>query len=331
MNCNYAQCDISHTKEEIRHTNHDLKKCKDGNRSKLYATLHLEGITAGDVVSDLKQGNTVDQNDECERDGSKVRRERGVPSRVRAPRNIELKFTSCVGGRTGKLLAVAEVASGGGALSLLKGFRHLTKVEEGNEGSGEGQKSQEEQEEAVDLLGKGKSPDLESAEEESKDDDQQQGNGQDAENQEDVDHIEDLANGATDGVLFPVAQDGSAGLESLSIVLEGASDALDIIRVSGDVQEGRGLLKSSSVVSSLGGVCGEESQRRIQEGGQKPKQARQGEKHKHAVRQLTLLGDGVEGGVERNNVQRESGERKEESERVRSDELHSSDRGWTSA
>ena len=49
------------------------------------------------------------------------------------------------------------------------------------------------------------------------------------------------------------------------------------------------------------------------------------------MRQLTLLGDGVKGGVERNNVQRESGERKEESERVRSDELHSSDRGWTSA
>ena len=59
--------------------------------------------------------------------------------------------------------------------------------------------------------------------------------------------------------------------------------------------------------------------------------SRQEEKHKQAVRQLTLLGDGVKGGVERNNVQRESGERKEESERVRSDELHSSDRGWTSA
>ena len=41
--------------------------------------------------------------------------------------------------------------------------------------------------------------------------------------------------------------------------------------------------------------------------------------------QLTLLGDGVEGGVERNNVQRKGGERKEESERVRDDELHGSD------
>jgi hypothetical protein len=42
-------------------------------------------------------------------------------------------------------------------------------------------------------------------------------------------------------------------------------------------------------------------------------------------RKLTLLGNDVEGGVERNNVQRESGEREKECERVRDDELHGSD------
>ena len=255
MNCNYAQCDISHTKEEIRHTNHDLKKCKDGNRSKLYATLHLEGITAGDVVSDLKKRDTVDQHDECEGDGSKVRRERCVPSRVGAPRNIILKSTNGKGGGTGELLAVAIAASDGGALGLLEGVGHLTKVEEGNEGTSEGKERQEEQEETVDLLGKGKSPDLESAEEESKDDDQQQGNGQDAENQKDVDHIKDLANGAANGVLFPVAHDGCAGSESLRVVLKSTGDALDIVEISGDVQEAGDLLKGSSTVGSLGGVC----------------------------------------------------------------------------
>jgi len=263
-----------------------------GNRSRLYATLHLEGITAGDVISDLQQGDTVDQNDKCEGDRDKVRRKGSEPSRVRAPGNIILKVALGISGGTRELLAVTESASGSGTLGLLKGFGHLTKVEEGDECAGEGQKGQEEQEEAVDLLGKGKSPDLESAKEESKDDDQQQGNGQDAENQEDVDHVEDLANGAADGVLVPVAHDGLAGLKSLSIVLESAGDALNIVRVSGDVQEVGGLLKSSSIVSSLGGV---------------------------------LLGNGVEGGVERNNVQRKGGERKEESERVRDDELHSGD------
>jgi len=262
------------------------------NRSKLYATLHLEGISAGDVISDLQQGDTVDQNDKCEGDGGKERREGSEPSRVGAPRNIVLKLTLGKGGRTREQLAVTLAASGSGALGLLEGIGHLAKVEEGDEGAGEGKEGQEEQEEAVDLLGKGKSPDLESAEEESKDDDQQQGNGQDAENQEDVDHVEDLANGAADGVLVPVAHDGLAGLKSLSIVLESAGDALNIVRVSGDVQEVGGLLKSSSIVSSLGGV---------------------------------LLGNGVEGGVERNNVQRKGGERKEESERVRDDELHSGD------
>ena len=40
---------------------------------------------------------------------------------------------------------------------------------------------------------------------------------------------------------------------------------------------------------------------------------------------LTLLSDDVEGGVKRNNVQREGGKRKDESERVRDDELHGSD------
>ena len=45
----------------------------------------------------------------------------------------------------------------------------------------------------------------------------------------------------------------------------------------------------------------------------------------HARLQLTLLGDRVVGGVERHDVQREGGERKEESERVRDDELHGSD------
>ena len=230
-----------------------------GNRSKLYATLHLEGITAGDVISDLQQGDTVNQNDKCERDGGQKRRERSVPSRVRAPRNIVLKFTLGSGGGTRELLAITERASGGGGLSLLQGFRHLAKVEECNKGAGEGQEGQEEQKETVDLLGKGKSSDLESAEEQSKDDDQQQGNGQDAENQEDVDHVEDLANGAADGVLVPVAHDGLAGLKSLSIVLESAGDSLDIVRVSGDVQEAGDLLESSSVVRSLGGVCEEES------------------------------------------------------------------------
>jgi hypothetical protein len=263
-----------------------------GNRSKLYATHHLEGITAGDVISDLQQGDTVDQNDKCERDGGKERREGGEPSRVRAPRNIVLKVTEGSGGGTRELLAVTERACDSGALGLLEGFGHLTKVEEGDEGAGEGQEGQEEQEEAVDLLGKGKSPDLESAEEQSEDDDQQQGDGQDAENQEDVDHIEDLANRAADGVLIPVAHDGLAGLKSLSIVLESAGDSLDIVRVSGDVQEGGGLLESSSIVRSLGGE---------------------------------LLGDGVEGCVERNDVQREGGERKEKSERVRDDELHGGD------
>jgi hypothetical protein len=237
-----------------------LKKCKDGNRSKLYATLHLEGITAGDVISDLKQRNTVDQHDECERDGSKVRSERSEPSRVRAPRNVELKSTLGIGGGTGELLAVAEAASDGGALSLLEGIGHLAKIEESNEGASEGQKCQEEQKETVDLLGKGKSSDLESAEEEAKDDDQQQGNRQDAENKEDVDHVEDLANRATNGVLVPVVHDGLAGLESISIVLESASDALDIVRVSGDVQEVGGLLKSSRVVRGLNGVCDRASQ-----------------------------------------------------------------------
>ena len=45
----------------------------------------------------------------------------------------------------------------------------------------------------------------------------------------------------------------------------------------------------------------------------------------HARLQLTLLGDRVEGGVEGHDVQREGGEREEESERVRDDELHGSD------
>ena len=45
----------------------------------------------------------------------------------------------------------------------------------------------------------------------------------------------------------------------------------------------------------------------------------------HARLQLTLLGDREVGGVERHDVQREGGERKEESERVRDDELHGSD------
>jgi len=269
-----------------------LKKCKDGNRSKLYATLHLEGITAGDVVSDLQQGDTVDQNDECERDGGKVRREGRVPSSVRAPSDIVLKIALGIGGGTRKLLAISECALSGGALSLGEGFRHLAEIEEGNEGASEGQESQEEQEETVDLLGKGKSPDLESAKEESKDDDQQQGNRQDAKNQEDVDHVEDLANGAADSVLIPVAHDGLAGDVGLGVILESTGDALDIVRVSGDVQESGNLLESSRGVSRLGGV---------------------------------LPRDDVEGGVERNNVQREGGKRKDESERVRDDELHGSD------
>ena len=291
------------------------------NRSKLYATLHLEGITAGDVVSDLQQGDTVDQNDECERDGGKVRREGRVPSSVRAPSDIVRKNALGIGGGTRKLLAISECALSGGALSLGEGFRHLAEIEEGNEGASEGQESQEEQEETVDLLGKGKSPDLESAKEESKDDDQQQGNRQDAKNQEDVDHVEDLANGAADSVLIPVAHDGLAGLKSLSIVLESAGDALNIVRVSGDVQEVGGLLKSSSIVSSLGGVYGE-SHNESKESGQKKCKCKQ---KRVKLQQLTLLGNGVEGGVERNNVQRKGGERKEESERVRDDELHSGD------
>jgi hypothetical protein len=46
---------------------------------------------------------------------------------------------------------------------------------------------------------------------------------------------------------------------------------------------------------------------------------------KQAQQELTLLGNGVEGGVERNDVQREGGKREEKSERVRDDELHSGD------
>jgi hypothetical protein len=49
------------------------------------------------------------------------------------------------------------------------------------------------------------------------------------------------------------------------------------------------------------------------------------QKKKMSQEQLTLLGDGVEGRVERNDVQREGGERKEKSERVRDDELHGGD------
>ena len=218
-------------------------------------------LAAGDAVRD-----TVDQNDECKRDRGKARCEGSEPGRVRAPRNIVRQGVDGSGGGTGELLAVAKGANSGGAFGILEGVGHLAKIEERDEGSGEGEEGQEKQEETVHLLGKGKGPDLESTEEESEEDDQQQGDGQDAENQKDVDHIEDLADGAVDGVLFPVAHDGGAGLESLGVVLEGTGDSLDIVGVNGDVQEGGSLLESSGGVRCLGGVCGEKVRMRRFEG-----------------------------------------------------------------
>jgi len=79
--------------------------------------------------------------------------------------------------------------------------------------------------------------------------------------------------------LVPVAHDRRAGDVRLGVLLESFGDALDVISSSGDVQETSGLLKSSTVVLSFEEV---------------------------------LLGNDVEGGVERNNVQRESGEREKE-------------------
>lgn len=89
------------------------------------------------------------------------------------------------------------------------------------------------------------------------------------------------------------------------------------------------MLESSRGVRRLGGVCDWKSQIKEKKACQlfcasemrKKRNAREG---LHDG-ELTLPSDDVEGGVERNNVQREGGKRKDESERVRDDELHGSD------